>query len=131
MKKIFFETGRVLGVITMLGVIGLWLVLLFYNPYGYQGFTARTGWMAGLMIFLAAIGLLLCLAGKPYWMAFIFAVMFTPVGLYTMGTPGIYRWVGILELIFAGAALLMIAARQSPGQINTSSSQSTPSARDI
>lgn len=126
MKKIFFEAGRVLGVIAMLGIIGLWLVFLFYNPYGYLGFTPQSGWTVGLMIFLAAIGLLICLGGRPYWMVFLFAVMFTPVGLYTLGTPGIFRWVGILELIFAGAALVMIAARQSPAQIMPPSSETTP-----
>jgi hypothetical protein len=30
---------------------------------------------------------------------------FLPIGLYTMGTPGIFKWIGVLNLLYLAASV--------------------------
>lgn len=111
MKSIGFEIGRISGTLATLGIIALWLVFLFANPYGNQGQVAGSVLVVMVMLILSALGVLASLAGRPYLMAFLAAAMFIPVGLYTLGTPGLFRWIGLLEVVYFAAALLMIGGR--------------------
>lgn len=115
MKQAIFEIFRILGVLAILGVIALWLVFLFSNPYGNQGLSGESALTVGIALILAALGLLFSLAGRGLWMTFFAAAMFVPTGFYVVGTPGIFQWIGILELVFlaAGAGMSLTRSQAS------------------
>ncbi len=119
MKPLTLEIGRITGTLAACGAIVLWLIFLFANPYNNQGQAVDTVLVAILMLFLGALGVLAALTNRPYLMAFLAAAMFVPVGLYTLGTPGLFRGIGLLELVYFAAALLMAAGhsqKPDPGQ---------------
>ena len=111
MKPVAFEIGRITGALAGSGAIVLWLIFLFGNPYNNQGQSVGTVLTVIVMLLLGALSVLASLANRPYLMAFLAAAMFVPVGLYTLGTPGLFRWIGLFEIVYFGAALLMIAGR--------------------
>jgi len=41
-------------------------------------------------------------------MMVIFGALFVPIGLYLLFTPGIFRWIGIFNLLYLLASLLMV-----------------------
>ncbi|MEE8176519.1 MAG: hypothetical protein V3T65_00815, partial [Acidobacteriota bacterium] len=66
------QAGRSIGLAASLaasGVTGsLWLVFLFFNPYGNRGITASTYAIVALMLGLALMGAVAAWKTKPYWM---------------------------------------------------------------
>jgi hypothetical protein len=125
-KLVAFEISRVLGVLAAMGILALWLIFAFANPYDPSGLAFDARLTTAVMIFLAGFGLLAALAGRPFWMAFIFAAMFVPVGFYVLGTPGLFMWIGILELAFLATALLMIFTRtELPNAIQEQANRGT------
>lgn len=111
MKTIGFKIGQVTATLAAIGTIALWLIFLFANPYDNPAQVTDSVLIVILMLILSTLAVLASLTGRPYWMAFLAAIMLVPVGLYTLGTPGLFRWIGILEIIFLAAALLMIASK--------------------
>src|SRR5512145_2378552 len=98
--------SRLVGLAASVGVIGLWSVFSFFNPYNGQQITGATYLIAGLMINLAGLGVVAVLSDKPYLMMLVFVFSFVPVGLYLLGTPGIFRWIGVFNLLFLVSVLL-------------------------
>lgn len=111
MKTIGFKIGRITGMLAALGTIAFWLIFLFANPYSDQGQATDSVLVVMVMLLLSVLAVLASLAKRPYLMAFLAAVMLVPVGLYTLGTPGLFRWIGFLEVVYFAAALLMIGVR--------------------
>ncbi len=106
------QAGRSIGLAAS-GVTGsLWLVFLFFNPYGNRGITAGSYAIAGLMLGLALVGAVAAWKGRPVWMFVVFAFSFVPVGLYTLGVPGPFQWVGVTNILFLVSGLLMLAKRK-------------------
>ena len=100
--------GRLLGLSASVGTIGLWSVFSFLNPYGYQGFSNSQYLIAGVMTILAIVGLTAALQEKPYIMLAVFGLSFIPVGLYLLGTPGIFKWIGVFNLLLLCSALIYL-----------------------
>jgi hypothetical protein len=67
----------------------------------------RTYLMAALMIGLSCFGAVSAWKARPLRMTVAAAVSFVPVGFYALGTPGIFRFIGVsnLLLLLAGVAL--------------------------
>lgn len=57
------------------------------------------------MIVTAIVGGVAAYLARPYLMLLVFVVAFAPIGLYMLGTPGLFRWIGIFELIYLAAAV--------------------------
>jgi hypothetical protein len=38
-------------------------------------------------------------------MLLVFVVAFAPIGLFMLGTPGLFRWIGIFELLYLVTAV--------------------------
>jgi hypothetical protein len=49
-------------------------------------------------------------------MLILFAASFIPIGLYMLGTPGIFRLIGIFDILNLLAAILMIIGKPTPAQ---------------
>jgi hypothetical protein len=98
--------GLVIGTIASLGSILFWLVLLFFNPYD-GGIEVDSLFPITLMIILAMIGLLSALKSKSAIMFIVFVGSFFPIGYYMLGTPGIFKWIGVFNAMYLPSAILM------------------------
>lgn len=101
--------ARILGILTSLGALILYIVLAFFNPY-----TTGTLTLPILLMMLVAIaGTAAAYFIRPYWMLVLFAASFVPIGLYMLGTPGIFRLIGIFDLIYLLAGILMLLSKRT------------------
>lgn len=105
---------RLSGALACVGAAALWMVFLFANPHGEGGRTAGTLFVAGAMIVLAAAGAVASIAGAPLWMGAVAAVSLCPLGFYLLGTPGVFLWIGLCNLVLLVAAVLLHRARPRP-----------------
>jgi len=101
------KISRFLGIAAAIGVISLWSVLGLFAPYGTYGLLGGSYLVIWLMIILAVIGLGGVLMDNPYVPLVVFALSFVPVGLYLLGTPGLFKWIGLFDLLFLVSGLLM------------------------
>ena len=99
-----YQLAKGLGVAAAGAMIVLWVVFLFFNPYD-GGF--RVGLVAEGMLLCAVVALMACLHGSRGWMVALFVVSFVPVGLYLLGTPGVFLWIGVANLLYLASAVWM------------------------
>ncbi len=104
--------SRLLGLSAAVGLISLWGIFGWLNPNGSQGLTWGSYLLIGVMMVLAIIGLVGVLIDHPILMLVVFGLSFVPVGLYLLATPGLFRWIGLLDLLFLIAALLKLFERR-------------------
>ena len=90
----------------------LYGVLLFFNPYVSQPATMETYWVAAIMILLALLVVWAILNHMPGLIFLAFLASFFPVGLYMLGTPGLFMGIGICNLLYLTAGILMIICRK-------------------
>ncbi len=90
------RSGQFIGGAVSLGLVVLWLVFAFFNPYGKQGQTPQTWVTVAVMIALAIAGLAFALTRRAAGVLIVAGASLLPVGLYLLGTPGLFRWIGIL-----------------------------------
>ena len=108
------------GVISAVGMLILWLVLLSDKQAQYegQGIPAGTwrigGWRIDAvdveMTALSLAAVVTALGKKPLLMALVFLLIFWPVGFYLLGVPSWARLFGILNLVYLAAGLLLLTA---------------------
>jgi hypothetical protein len=65
------------------------------------------------MVVLALTAAWASLYGKPLVLLLAFVLSFVPFGLYMLGTPGAFFWIGVADLLYLFAALLLVGARLS------------------
>jgi hypothetical protein len=104
--------ARISGALACGGAAALWLILLFANPYGEEGMGAGTLFVAGAMIVLMVAGAAASILGEPFLMGAVAAVSLVPVGLYLLGTPGIFLGIGLCNLTLLAAAILLYRAER-------------------
>lgn len=108
--RLIVNIARWAGVLAALGTFAFYLIFNFANPHGNQGYTAEAFANSLLMMALALGGALVAGFANPYLMLIAFALLFYPIGLYFFLTPGVFRWIGIFELLYLGAALVILSA---------------------
>lgn len=103
------RSARALGIVFQAIAIGLYGILDFFNPY----VPLQLGQDAGplmtsiLQVAFAVLGIVVSWAGKPILMLGISALEFIPAGCYLLGTPGIFRWIGILDVLYGLTAIFL------------------------
>ena len=100
--------GRAAGFLGSLLTSALWLVFLSSVTAADRGATTATFFVVILMVALATLGLLAAWKARPYLMLAVFIFSFFPMGLYLLGTPGIYRWIGVFDFLYLASGGLMI-----------------------
>ena len=103
------QAGRWIGFLASVTTLCLWAVFLFANPYGSEGVSSDTYAVPAVMVALATAGFVAAWRIIPILMFIVFAISLFPVGLYLLGTPGIFRWVGVCNILFLPSGLLMRA----------------------
>lgn len=100
--------GRAAGVLASVLTSGLWLAFLFSAPAAESGASTATFFVVLLMAGIATLGVLAAWRGRPYLTFAVFVFSFFPMGLYLLGTPGIYRWIGVFDFLFLASGVLMV-----------------------
>lgn len=73
----------------------LWIVFSFFNPYVYAGSTIYFGW---LKIVISSAGVVFSYLQRPLVLLWLAIISLLPTGLYLMLTPGLFQWIGVLNL---------------------------------
>ena len=108
------KVGRVVGVLGSLG-IGVACVALAFSwlwmteAPGFASFLVLT-----ILLALAVLGGMAAWRRKALWVLILFGISFVPVGFYLLMTPGLGRWVGMLQLSQLLSAILLMLGRQRP-----------------
>lgn len=103
------KIARTIGMIASAGTAGLYIALVFSNPYTTGSMTLPIA----VMMLLALTGIIAALKTRPYPMLAVFLASFVPIGFYMLWTPGIFKWIGIFNLLFLLASLLMLMEKLS------------------
>jgi hypothetical protein len=72
---------------------------------------AGTYVIAALMIGLSSFGAMSSWKARPLRMGGVAAASFVPVGLYALGTPGIFQFIGVSNLLLLLAAVALRESR--------------------
>jgi hypothetical protein len=98
--------GRVLGVLAAAGVVTFWGIFVFRNPYSSPS-QDRTFLIGVTMMIGGVMAAAAAASGAHLAMYLLFFVMFFPLGLYVLLTPGVFSAIGWLQLAYLGAAVLV------------------------
>jgi hypothetical protein len=98
--------GRLIGLASAAGVMVLWGVFLFRNPYASPS-PEGTILLGVTMMIGGGIAAAAAARGAHLAMYLLFFVMFFPLGLYVWFTPGVFSAIGWLQLAYLGAAVLV------------------------
>ncbi|HSE64818.1 MAG TPA: hypothetical protein VLG15_14515 [Thermoanaerobaculia bacterium] len=98
---------QLLGTGAWVGSIVLWIVFLWFNPYSRSGRTVGSAVVVTTMIALGVLGVYGTWTRRPGLLYLGVGLSFCPVGFYVLLTPGIFRAIGILNLLALLAAILL------------------------
>lgn len=105
------SVARVLGVGSAATTTFLWCTLLFFNPYNGEGITTGTYVVGALIIILALVAAWGSLTAKSWVLVVAFVASFMPIGLYMLGTPGVFALIGVANVLYLIAAIVLITDR--------------------
>lgn len=110
-RVILREVGRIVGVLGSIGTVAACVALAsswlrMTQPPGSPSFVVLT-----ILLALAGLGGLAAWRRNALWVLICFGVSFLPVGFYLLLTPGLGRWVGMLQLSQLLSAILLMLGR--------------------
>lgn len=103
--------GKAIGAIAGIIACGSWLAAMTLPDSGLK-LSGLTLIVSVGMIFLAIFAVIASLRGHGVPLLVIFFASFFPVGLYLIGAPHPLKWVGVSNLGFLVAGLLIWRARK-------------------
>lgn len=103
--------ARVVALVAASGAISLWCIFLFANPYDREGITGGTYVVGALMIILALVAAWGSLTARSWMLVVAFAGSFIPIGLYMVGTPGVFALIGVANVLYLVTAIVLITDR--------------------
>ena len=99
-------TGRFLGSVSAIGAALLWALLTYRNPYAGAANDSQA-LMGMLMIGASAVAAAAGAAGAHPAMYILFFVLFVPIGFYVMLSGGVFSLIGVCNLLYLVAAVLV------------------------
>ena len=124
---------QLLGTAAWVGSIVLWIVFLYFNPYSRSGLTPGSYVIVIFMIALGVLGVYGTWTRRPGLLYLVVGLSFCPVGFYVLLTPGIFRAIGVLNLLALLAAILLqrrVRTAMHGGQDGRSYSAPLPDMRE-
>ncbi len=105
--------ARSVGLVGAFSTAVLWLVFVFFNPYLSPDQAPDPGpyVMGAMMVLLSVAAAWAVLKLRTGILFLAFAASFVPVGFYVLLTPSIFKWIGVCNLLYLVAGLLMLGAR--------------------
>jgi hypothetical protein len=119
-KRVVRMVAQTFGAIVS-GITGLiWLAVLWLpserEVLGHFGVVG-----AAVMLFIAILGVLAAHRGHANLMMGMFLAAFLPIGAYMLWTTQpMYRWLGLLNLMYLGAAVVVRVTRCAVEQVDAS-----------
>ncbi|MEQ1895921.1 MAG: hypothetical protein ABL971_00880 [Vicinamibacterales bacterium] len=113
-------TGRILGSVSAIGAAILWALLTYRNPYAGAANDSQA-LMGMLMIGASAVAAAAGAAGAHLAMYILFFVLFVPIGFYVMLSGGLFSLIGVCNLLYLAAAVLVhrSVALSRPGRASS------------
>lgn len=108
--RALLHMARIIGLAASLLNIVLLLVLVFFNPYSSRGITAGTYGVAAALSALALLVAWACVKIKPVVIFLAALVSLIPHGFYLLHTPGVFRWIGVSNMLYLVAGINMVVA---------------------
>ncbi len=106
--------GKWSGIFSAAAAVIFWAIFAVKNQL-YPDLITGDAWMKTLvMLLIAAAGLLAAVWQEARLMILIFLLSFFPVGLSLLGTPSIFRLIGIADLLFLLSGLLLLSRKENP-----------------
>lgn len=105
--------GRLTGIVSGSLACLLWMAAL-WDPASTFSFNPASMLVVFLMMLAAILVVIASLKGHSTMLMVLFVVSFLPIGLYVIGVPHWIRWVGLANIGYLAAALLLRAGKQSP-----------------
>ncbi|MSR11415.1 MAG: hypothetical protein EXR84_06395 [Gammaproteobacteria bacterium] len=88
---------RIAGVSIWTSSLVLWIVLWFFNPYASTGETITIPGM--VMILVALFGVFASMKGSGMGQLLASLGSILPIGLYVLGSPGLFAFIGVLNIV--------------------------------
>lgn len=104
---------RIAGAAIWVSTLALWVVLWFFNPYSSTGEAITIPGM--IMILAALVGVFASMKGSGVGQLLAALVSIFPIGLYVLGTPGIFALIGVLNILAIIPAVYFLRFRRASG----------------
>ena len=103
---ILFKSGQITGMSAGAITALLWMLAL-WSPDAAFSFNIASMAVILTMVILAVVAIVASLKGHAAVLIVIFGVSFFPVGLYVLGIPHWIQWVGLANIGFLLAGLMI------------------------
>jgi len=104
--RVLYKTGQITGVVSGIAACLIWMLVL-WHPDSVLSFSALSFTVGFIMILIAVAVVIASTRGHSTMLLILFAVSFLPIGLYVLSVPHWLRWVGLANLGYLLAALLI------------------------
>ncbi|MBT5031966.1 MAG: hypothetical protein HOM55_06695 [Proteobacteria bacterium] len=114
MRGIIFIIGQSLGVLSGIGVFGLWSFAM-WGPTSVLSLSGTSFFGAFTQSLLAVFAIIASVRGHSFALGVIFFISFFPIGFYFLSEAHWLNWTSWLDFGYLFAALLMWKTRKSNG----------------
>ncbi len=114
MYTLLCKTGQITGVVAGTLSCLLWIATI-WDPTSPFLFSPASFAVVFAMILIAIIAVIASIKGNSTMLLVLFVVAFLPVGLYVIAVPHWIRWVGLANLGYLAAGLLLRLQPPGPG----------------
>jgi hypothetical protein len=100
--------GQICGAASAAFVLVLTAIFFFRNPYALSRELVMDGAIGmGMTALLAVFAGASALSKRAGLVLLAFLLSFVPLGIYLMGTPGVFRWIGVAQIGYLLAAVCL------------------------
>jgi len=108
----FFKLGQVIGITSGIFTCLLW-VLMMWELTATFSFSIASYAVVFIMVLMAIIAMVASLKGRSGVLVVIFGISFFPIGLYVLAVPHWIHWVGLANIGFLLAGIVIWRFRPS------------------
>ena len=112
-QQVLKKMASIVGLFASIGGMGLTIILLHFNPYSNDVNSSGTVGVIYATLFAPALFALILLIFKKHRLMFISFLWSLPMSFYLGGTPGIFKFFGVICVLYLVSALLSIIKNSS------------------
>jgi hypothetical protein len=105
-SDLLYKLGQIVGITSGIAAAMLWM-LSIWDPASGFSFSYASFAVVLVMTLIAIFAVIASIKGHGTVLIVLFAISFFPIGLYVLAVPYWLRWVGLANLGFLVAALLI------------------------
>lgn len=119
---------RLIGILSAVGCLSLWVVFLWFNPYA-RSYQPASHLIAFAMVSLWLLCAIFAVQRRFRWQLVLSVVAFVPIGFYLLLTPGIFSWIGLLNLVYLGVTMVDFLKRPRREEPESAEEEPVPKIR--